>query len=216
MATEVPENPVRKRTMAEFWYFVAGLGVTLGSVYIGVRWNDVIRWISPGSLAGLDSHPPWFSALAEAVAALSWIVGGCLIVARLWGHRNIHVGSYLLGVVVSWSAMIGWFVLGGPIDDYFSRLPFDSAAWKTDRTEQGERPDRQRMIEDLMERRLLTRLDGKDVERLLGPADVGASGPNGELTYALGPDRGIGIDTELFVIRFGEDGKVVETYLRTD
>ena len=175
-------------------YFALGIAAVFGSVYVGVHWS-------------LDG---WVERL---VVGFSWILGGLLLAVRLCGRRDVLVGSYAVGVLAGWALGIGVFVFGGPIDDYFSRLEFDSARWKRDAVEEGERPDRQRMVHDLLDRGLVVGRSRAQLEALLGAPDSWFGQAEDEVVYVLGPGRGWGFSTELFAVRVGADGKAVDAHV---
>jgi len=107
---------------------------------------------------------------------------------------------------------VGWayFVAGPSADDLRHRLPFDAEGWRRRSADtEPEWPTRLRMVDSLIDRKLLDGLNRAQVERLLGPADHTAYFKEWDLVYRLGPERGwMSIDSEWLVVRFDARGAV--------
>ena len=68
--------------------------------------------------------------------------------------RRVALGLAFLGVF-GLAACLGWpfwFLFGEDIREYFSRVPFDSAAWKGADLGDYKNPVRLRMVDDLLKR----------------------------------------------------------------
>jgi hypothetical protein len=74
-------------------------------------------------------------------------------------------------------------------DDYRHRLAFDEMVWRGKSAAGDDWPTRLRMVDSLMERRLLDGRTQSEVVGLLGPADETPKWRDWDLVYHLGPDR---------------------------
>lgn len=98
---------------------------------------------------------------------------------------------------------------------------FDPVIWQASPTREDpdfKHPVRQRMVDDLIRRRLLSGGTRDAVESLLGPPDDTAYFREYDLVYMLGPERRslFSIDDEWLVIRFDSSGRASEVRLVTD
>jgi len=118
-------------------------------------------------------------------------------------------------------------LLAGPVVPYWwrsakerwNRIPFDSAAWKESLSpSEYWRPSvRQRMVDDLLRRDLLSQKSRDEVVELLGVPPKGPSFNKQDLIYWLGPERSwISVDSEWLAIRFDAQGQVYEAQLVAD
>ena len=122
----------------------------------------------------------------------------------------------LVGIVAIPAAFhllaIAWLVLVPTVEDYVHRTEFDPAAWRNTSLDDNPLwPRRLRMVDDLIADKRLDGLTRIDVESLLGPGDDTHKWKDWHLVYHLGPERrGIRIDSEWLVIRFGPSAHVAE------
>ncbi len=91
---------------------------------------------------------------------------------------------------------------------------FDSERWKTAEL-YGASKARQRMVEDLLQKFPLSGMSEEEVHELLGPQSDPTYFKAYDLRYWLGPERGLGVDSEWLVIRLN-DGRVAEYRIVTD
>jgi hypothetical protein len=128
---------------------------------------------------------------------------------------NLAIGSArttssFTPAVVSWLVFLVLLV-GVAILEFVREHRFSPAAWQQRGGVRTLWPDRLRMVDNLLERRLLDGLARDSVARLLGPADSTDYFREYDLVYWLGPERGfIRIDSEWLVVRFGPNGRVSE------
>jgi hypothetical protein len=108
-----------------------------------------------------------------------------------------------------------WAYFGIPSgDDYRHRLVFDAKAWQDRSADAGrDWPTRLRMVDSLIDRRLLDGRTRPQIVELLGPTDDTAKWRDWDLVYHLGPERKslFRIDSEWLVIRLGAS-RTVESY----
>ncbi|NLH72890.1 MAG: outer membrane protein assembly factor BamE [Verrucomicrobia bacterium] len=112
------------------------------------------------------------------------------------------------------------------VREHLLRVPFEADAWKSYERQFGSGlksiietnywayalPIRLRMVDDLMERKILQGKTRTEVIALLGESDEKHHFQEWDLVYYLGPGRyrnAIG-DSEWLVIRFNSDGRVSE------
>jgi hypothetical protein len=101
--------------------------------------------------------------------------------------------------------------------EHLRRIPFDSASWQDERQVVGHDPVRIRMVDDLINSRLLDHRSRNEVEKLLGPVPPEHYFQEYDLVYWLGPERDfMGIDSEWLVIKFDKNGIVSEYRLARD
>ena len=109
------------------------------------------------------------------------------------------------------------FVFGyAAISERFQRTDFESLGWKHGGTPYGMNDARLRMVDSLFNSKILSALDRKAVEELLGKSDgdpvVKTRFPVWEMYFYLGPSRSTvlfkGFNYDYLVIRFGPNGKV--------
>ena len=131
---------------------------------------------------------------------------------------------YLIGIPLGsiacvFVAFLGYIFLWPAASEYFNRMPFDSALWKTEEmVESEENPVRIKMVNDLMSRYELKGMSRKEIDELLGVPrpknyfkDVGM-----EYVYWLGPERrAFSIDSEWLGIKF-QNNVVTEAQLLRD
>jgi hypothetical protein len=99
-------------------------------------------------------------------------------------------------------------------DDYRHRLAFDAAVWRAKAADAGDDwPTRLRMVDSLMDSRLLHGRTRPQVVELLGPPDDTSKWREWDLVYHLGPERKalFRIDSEWLVLRLGP-GRAVVSY----
>ena len=95
-----------------------------------------------------------------------------------------------------------YFVVPSTAADLTHRLAFDAKAWRSRSADAGhDWPTRLRMVDSLMDRRLLDGRTRAQVVELLGPADDTSKWRDWDSVYHLGPERKalIRIDSEWLV-----------------
>ena len=138
-----------------------------------------------------------------------------VLILFVWGAstRRLMIGfaaGWLTPLALGLGLMLWW---AGALGDLFLSGDFDAAAWRAKHEASFSDRTRLRMVEDLRQSK---RLDGRtraEVLELLGPP---SSHHGDELTWRLGPDRGIGIDSSLLTVRFGSDGRVARHWVWED
>ena len=104
---------------------------------------------------------------------------------------------------------VGWFFYGDTIQEHLRRRPFDSAAWKGEKTLTND--IRIRMVDDLLRRHSFRGMTRDQVTGIIGEPDKTEYFKNWDLVYWLGPERGfMSIDSEWLVFRLNGQKKVTE------
>jgi hypothetical protein len=134
--------------------------------------------------------------------------------------KYIRAKSALLAV-----AAIGAIAYSGSryLDFVFTRSDlrcavhrFDSALWQDSVRVYSAEPVRRCMIDDLMDRLDDRHQSRIDIVRLLGVPRRSNYFPQYDLVYWVGPERGMGVDSEWLVFRFDRSDRVSEARLVTD
>jgi hypothetical protein len=128
-------------------------------------------------------------------------------------RRLVWILVAVLGMPVALYGLAWAYFAGPSIEDYQRRLAFDAKAWREKSADAGDDwPTRLRMVNSLMDRRLLDGRTRAQVVELLGPADETSKWRDWDLVYHLGPERGLfGIDSEWLVIRL-DSSRTVSSY----
>ena len=134
-----------------------------------------------------------------------------------FNKSNLLILALLVGLSLICLLIVGFFLFFPSIDNYLLRTKFDSAKWKSQiDIHNVEKPEKLRMVDDLMKNYLLVGMDRKQVEELLGVPPKSDYFSDYDYVYWLGPERGfISIDSEWLCIKL-EDNIVVEVELLKD
>lgn len=194
------------RRWRDFLLF-GGIGiVTFGIVF----WLDVVWLQVAASLMGrdriiFDQQPSWIRTLNSAVSAVPWAIGFALLVVgalrRRWMPLLAFAGAQILGLAAILAVLFGEPV----VSDYWSRVPFDAAAWKSLNRRDAEGL-RAHMVDDLLRRHTLVGMTRAQVDELLGVPPPTDYFREYDYVYWLGPERGpFGIDSEWLVLKYNGD-----------
>ena len=119
-------------------------------------------------------------------------------------RRLVWILVAVLGTPVALYGLAWAYFVIPSSDDYRHRLAFEAKAWRDKSADAGvDWPTRLRMVDSLMDRRLLDGRTPPEVVELLGPADDTSKWRDWDLVYRLGPERKglFRIDSEWLVIR---------------
>ena len=120
----------------------------------------------------------------------------------------------MLGTPVALYGLVWAFFVIPSSDDYEHRLVFDAKVWREKSADAGDDwPTRLRMVNSLMDRRLLDGRTQPQVVELLGTADDTSKWSDWDLVYHLGRERTglFRIDSEWLVIRL-DSSRTVSSY----
>lgn len=126
-------------------------------------------------------------------------------------RRLVWILAAVLGTPVALYGLAWAFVVPSS-DDYQHRLVFDAKAWREKSADASDDwPTRLRMVDSLMDRRVLDGRTQLQVVELLGPTDDTLKWRDWDLVYHLGPERKslFRIDSEWLVIRLDARRTVV-------
>jgi len=103
--------------------------------------------------------------------------------------------------------------VNGVEEQPYEQIPFDSADWK-----RSSALRRGFMIDDLLERHALRRMNRAAVVELLGEPPESSMGGGGDLVWCLGPQRSslFPVDDDWLVINLNEDGSVKSVVIISD
>lgn len=134
--------------------------------------------------------------------------------------KYIRAISALLAV-----AAIGAIAFGGSryLDFVFTRSDlrcvvhrFDSALWQDSARVYSTEPVRRCMVDDLLDRLDDRHQSRSEIVGLLGVPRPSSYFPQYDLVYWVGPERGMGVDSEWLVFRFDRSDRMTEGRLVTD
>lgn len=133
---------------------------------------------------------------------------------------GILAGGLIALLLAPWLKYEAWFMYFR-VRERASRVEFNSSDWKSTQQQYGVGrtnywayllPPRLRMVDDLVDNHALRGRTRPEIIELLGEKDRTAYFSEWDLVYWLGPGRygdAIG-DSEWFVVRFDDDGRVSE------
>jgi len=176
---------------------------------------DILSKLAGPSVLHSKNHI-YFKIVSKFLTWLPWIAVAGVVIARIRKGPRVKAGFYVLGTLFPGICFAGFILLGSPIENYLNQEDFDAKVWRESggKPEDFNWPPRLKMIDSLMEQKLLDGLTREEVIQLLGPPDsdnwAAATNPD-KITYYLGPERGfISIDSEMLSINFDENDRVKE------
>jgi hypothetical protein len=208
-------HPTNIRRSDALGYGLCGAVTFLFYFWLAVNWLTVAAWLMGRERVIFDEQPGWILELKRAVDFVPWLIGAALLVFGLLRRRWIPVLAYAGAFVLGFGLLFG-VLFGRPvINDYASRVAFDSAAWKAENGDAAQ-GIRVRMVDDLLARHKLVGMARAQVEELLGVPPATPYFREYDYVYWLGPERGfISIDSEWLVVKINE-GVVVSAKIVTD
>lgn len=121
---------------------------------------------------------------------------------------------WVLAIVIASYILLVAFIVSGPqLKSYIEQTPFDSTEWK----KSTHRSDnvKQKMVHDLLKNHKLEGMSVEDIDKLLGKPPVTDYFKDYDYVYWLGPERGMGVDSEWLGIKF-QEGKVIRADILRD
>lgn len=129
-------------------------------------------------------------------------------------RRLVWILVAVLGTPVALYGLAWTYFVIPSSEDYRHRLAFDAKGWRDKSADAGDDwPTRLRMVDSLIDSRLLDGRTRQQVVDLLGPADDTWRWRDWDLVYELGRERKglLRIDSEWLVIRL-DSGRTVVSY----
>ena len=119
----------------------------------------------------------------------------------------LKVGLWIIGFVAAIFVLaVSLFIFGPSINSYVQEVPFNSDQWKANLENHNNL--KQKMVPDLLSRYTLKGMSKDEIETLLGKPSQTAYFKDYDYVYWLGPEKGMGVDSEWLGIKF-ENGVVV-------
>lgn len=177
------------------------------SFWIQIRWLELAARLMGRDRIIFDEQPDWIRNLGATISMLPWAACVALlalaVLRRRWTPALAFAGAQVLG----WTGVFGVVLLGPTLEDYTSRVAFDSAAWKAENGP-GARGTRVHMVDALLREHPLVGMPRAQVDALLGVPPATAHFREYDYVCWLGAERGaFGIDSEWLVLKF--DGEAV-------
>jgi hypothetical protein len=197
-------------------FFLAGAAISTACVWFLTQWMAIANgWLGLGITYA--TRPVWLVGLMSVAAILPWLLFATVLILR-WRRGVAYKPVVLaLGLLLPYVVAIAWLFLRPPLEDRWHRRTFDSRLWKANQAVDHSWPDRLCMVDDLMATVPLLGLSKSRLIELLGPGDHTRAWARWGAVYFLGPERGMfRIDSEMLVVRFDQDDRVVEYRIVTD
>jgi hypothetical protein len=206
---------VSTRTRDLVRFGLLGAAIFLLLAWVQTHWLDICAWLLGRDSIAHDEQPDWLRRVNAIFAAIPWLIGAALflfaLLRRRWVPFVAFAGAQLLGIGLMFTVLFG----SAPVNDYLSRVAFDSTAWKAE-NRGGAEGVRVHMVDDLLRIHRLVGLSRVQLEELLGRPPATEYFPEYDYVYWLGPERGpFSIDSEWLVIKFRED-RVASARVVTD
>ena len=117
--------------------------------------------------------------------------------------------------VFGYLLIIGFLLLGPSIKSYTTRTPFEAAEWKAHLEDRNPgNPIKLNMVDDLLSQHQLIGMNVAEVDQLLGKPPKTKYFENYDYVYWLGPERGVGVDSEWLGLKFQNDRVIKVDILR--
>ncbi len=183
--------------------------------------SEILGWLK-GERVTYPKNPLLSSIYVRTFAWAPWVILFVVLIARIKKGSQVKVGFYFLGTVLPNFLLVGFILLGSPIENYMNQEKFDENLWRMSEKDFKDFmwPPKLKMVDSLIESKILEGLSREEVIQLLGPPMSDQHPRNSdqnEIYYYLGPERGfIRIDSEWLSISFDEKGKVKKYWLWRD
>ena len=183
---------------------------------------EILRWLVD-ERATYPRNPQLFSVYELIFTWTPWALLFFVLIARIKKGLQVKIGFYCLGTALPIVLLTGYILLRSPIENYMNQEDFDAVVWRNsdEVSEDFMWPHKLRMVDSLIESKILDDLNREQVIKLLGTPTSDFSPeyrhqPN-EIYFNLGPERGFfRIDSKWLSITFDEKGKVEKYWLWRD
>jgi hypothetical protein len=183
---------------------------------------EILRWLVD-ERATYHRNPELSSIYGLIFTWTPWTILFFALIARIKKGSQVKVGFYFLGTALPTVFLVGYLFLHSPIENYMNQEDFDAALWRNsdEVSEDFMWPHKLKMVNSLIESKILDDLSKEEVIKLLGTPTSDFSPEythqSNEIYYNLGPERGfIRIDSEWLSITFNKKGKVIKYWLWRD
>lgn len=127
---------------------------------------------------------------------------------------QLKIGLLLFSILAAGYLLnVGLLIFGPTVKSYMESTNFNSTEWKNHLNDQDS--VKQKMLLDLLSQHKLIGMTVKDINQLLGSPPKNSYFEDYDYVYWLGPERGLGVDSEWLCIKFN-DGVVTKAEVLTD
>lgn len=129
-------------------------------------------------------------------------------------NSPLKIGLLLAAILVAaYLLIVGFLIFGPTVKSYLQLTSFDSTQWKNHLNDQDS--IKQKMLRDLLSQHKLIGMSVEDINQLLGSPPKTSYFKDYDYVYWLGPERGLGVDSEWLCLKFS-DGVVAKADVLTD
>jgi len=136
------------------------------------------------------------------------------VYAKAKGKFFLKLIAYLMiSIIIGYAFIVALLIFGPRAKNYFQQTDFDPVVWKQNLG--VGKPLKQKMISDLFKKFRLVGMSRAQMIELLGTPPKTNYFRNYDFVYWLGPENGMGVDSEWLCIKF-ENDVVVSAVILTD
>ena len=126
----------------------------------------------------------------------------------------LKIGLLLLAFLAAgYLLFVGFLIFGPTVKSYLQQTSFESTQWKNHLDDQDR--IKQKMLRDLLSQHKLIGMTVENINQLLGSPPKTSYFRDYDYVYWLGPENGLGVDSEWLCIKF-RDGVVAKADVLTD
>ncbi|RPH79012.1 MAG: hypothetical protein EHM80_08900 [Nitrospiraceae bacterium] len=191
-------------------FVIVGAIVSSGCFAFLSHWFTIFNeWL--GIAVEYDTRPPCLVTVMFAATWLPWFLLVVVLGLRCWRGPTYKPLPFSLGLAAPYIVVFSMLFLLPILEDRRHRDTFDPQRWKGVQAAGPLRPDRLRMVDDLIGTVPLVGLAKDCVTEILAEGDKPNYWNDWDAVYWLGPERGwLRIDSEWLVLRFSPDGRIRE------
>jgi hypothetical protein len=128
----------------------------------------------------------------------------------------LKIGFRLLAILAAgYLLLIGFLSFGPTLKSYLQETNFDSARWKNHLHLDDHDTIKQKMLRDLLSQHKLIGMTVEHINQLLGLPSKTPYFKDYDYVYWLGPEKGLGVDSQWLCIKF-QEGVVAKADVLTD
>ena len=184
---------------------------------------ETLEWLKDERVT-YSGNPQLISNYGLIFTWAPWVTIFFVLIARIKKGPQVKIGFYCLGLALPTVLLLGHLFLSPSFENYMNQEEFNETLWrKSDETSEDLNwPHKLKMVDSLIESKILDDLSREEVVKLLGTPTSDFSPEyrkerGNEIYYNLGPERGfVRIDSEWLSISFDENEKVKKYWLWTD
>lgn len=120
---------------------------------------------------------------------------------------------WMIGIsAIGYVLLVSFLIFGPSVKSYIQQTSFDSAKWKAS-LETGD-TIKQKMVSNLLSKHELVGMKAEEIDQLLGRPPKTSYFKDYDYVYWLGPEQGMGVDSEWLGIKFNSGIAVKADLLR--